>query len=355
MKKYLPLICFIFCSVFLLPYLAFAPPPGRITIAVEEVDGSPSSYMRKLILPNGSLSTSGGTATFAEQNSGALEDLVDDPTPTLGGPLDQDNNLIQDSEHSLTDSDAATPDLDGHGTYFQFTDDGTTDEDTITGFTNFPSDAWVTFRFEDAYWTIDFSGTNLYGHGGVDWTPRAGDSMICRSHDGTKIECIVSMPTALAINQYYEMPFDSTPASDDSWSGPTAEFENGSGSTIAQWDLVYLRADGASQEGALYEWDADLATYKNYKPIGVVVESGGIADGATGTVGILWGIARNDGWTFVTDNTDEGKPVYGTTTAGVIDDAAPAVSGDIVCCVGNSMDDDEVMFNFGLCASVEVP
>ena len=281
----------------------------------------------------------------------AAVDGTDYLSPTLASNVALNDKYLTETETSLTDSDAPSPNLSGDGTYFEFTDDATADVDSITGFTNFPSDTWVTFRFEDVYWTVDFSQANLYGHGNLLWTPRAGDSMICRSHDGTKIECIVSMPTALAISQVYHLPVDSTPDSDDSWVGTTAEFL--AGETLAQWDLVYMSHDTGTSE--IKKWDADLATYKYYKPIGVVIESGGIADTATGTVGILGGIARNDGWTAFADNADEGKTVYGTTTPGAMSDTAPAVSGDIVCAVGIVLDDDEIMFNFGLCASVEVP
>lgn len=295
-------------------------------------------------------------ACYDTQFGNTIGSVVEDTTPQLGGPLDLNGHLwYEGTETAFTDANAPTPDLATAKQIIKFTDDGTTDVDTITGFSNITTGAVYYVTFVDAYWKVQFSSGNLKGHGGNDWEPRAGDSMTMWTTDGTTINCIISMPTALGVTQYYEMPFDSTPASDDSWSGPTAEFENGSGGALAQWDLVYLRADGAGQEGALYGWDADLATYKYYKPIGVVVESGGIADGAVGTVGILWGIARNDGWTAIADNTDEGKTVYGTATAGVISDTAPSVTGDVVCAVGIALDDDEIQFNFGLCASVEVP
>jgi hypothetical protein len=212
---------------------------------------------------------------------------------------------------------------------------------------------------EDDCWMVDFTGTNFYGHNGIDWYPVEGDRMECEAISATVVYCTVSRPTGLDIDMYYDMPWDSTPNANDRWHGLTAEFENGSGATLQQWSLVYLRADGASQEGALYLWDANVATYKNYKPIGVVVDST-ISDGATGTVGIGMGIGRNDEWTFVTDNTDEGKTIYGAASdAGSpnynLTDVAPSTTGDIVCAVGVALDDDEIMFNFGLCATVEVP
>ena len=272
---------------------------------------------------------------------------------TLAVDVDLNTKYIEQAETQITDADGATPDLAGSGTYFEFYD-STADVDTITGFLNFNADTTYWYRFEDAYWIIDFSGTNLKGHNGIDWEPVAGDAMACRSHDGTVIDCIISRPSAMSFSQYYGMPFDSTPNSDLSWSGSEQEYENGSGGALSQGDLVYLRSDGAGQEGAIWPWDADLATYKNYKPIGIVIESGGIADGVTGTVGTKWGTWRDDSLNF-TDNTDEGKTVYGTTTAGSYGVTAPSVAGDIVCAIGIVSDDDIIEFNFALSTSVEVP
>jgi hypothetical protein len=149
---------------------------------------------------------------------------------------------------------------------------------------------------------------------------------------------------------YYDMPVDSTPDIDDRWHGPTAEYL--AGEALSQWELVYVTHDTGTVEVKL--WDANDAAIQDFKPIGVVIESGGIADTATGTVGIFWGIGRNDGWTFVT-NQDEGKTVYGGTTPGALVVAAPATTGDIVCAVGTLLEEDEIQFNFGLCATVEVP
>jgi hypothetical protein len=302
---------------------------------------------------------------------------------------------------------AGAVDLSAKGIHVKFDDSGT-DEDTIDDFTNQTAGAWYHFSFIDEWWTIDFSGSNLYGHNGLDWEPTAGDSMLCYSVDGTYLYCQVSRPTALAVSMYYGIPLDSTPDGDDRWHGPTTEYENGESTAISQWQLVHKAPGGASQAAELLEWDADDATYKKYKPVGVVVESGGleaektsgtltigatyilddwitnddftnvgaasnadgvifVATGTTpttwtnssvvhhiGTVGIIGGIARNDGWTFVTDNTDEGKTIYGSDTPGALTDVAPATAGDIVCAVGTAIDDDEIQFNFGLCATVEV-
>lgn len=267
---------------------------------------------------------------------------------------DLNEKTLYEDYYPCDDACVSTNDVDlsGKGIHVKFDDSGT-DEDEIDSFSNQQAGAWYHFAFIDEYWTIDFTTANLFGHNGLKWEPSAGDSMLCYSVDGTNMYCQVSRPTALAVNLYYDMPLDSTPAN-NAWHGPTAEYENGSGSALSQWDLVYLRPDGASQEGALWPWDGDLAIYKYYKPIGVVVESGGIADGNTGTVGIIGGIGRNDSWTFITDNTDEGKTIYGSNTAGDLTDVAPSTQGNIACAVGIAQDDKVIEFNFGLCTTTEV-
>jgi hypothetical protein len=226
---------------------------------------------------------------------------------------------------------------------------GTRNEiNAMTGVTN--GDIYK-YAFEDDCWMVDFTGTNFYGHNGIDWYPVEGDRMECEAISATVVYCTVSRPTGLDIDLYYDMPLDSTPDADDRWHGFTAEYL--AGEALSQWDLVYMTHATGTPEIKL--WDADLATFKNYKPIGVVIESGGISDAATGTVGIGFGIGRNDGWTFITDSTDEGKTVYGSTTAGALTDVAPSTTGNIVCAIGVALDDDEIMFNFGLCSTVEVP
>jgi hypothetical protein len=48
----------------------------------------------------------------------------------------------------------------------------------------------VTVIINDAVTTVDFSGTNLKGNGGVDWSPSSGDFMDC-VFDGTNWYCQV--------------------------------------------------------------------------------------------------------------------------------------------------------------------
>lgn len=52
---------------------------------------------------------------------------------------------------------------------------------------------WVVIG--DANTTIDFTGTNLKGNGGADWSPTTNDHMTC-VYDGTNWYCDVSDNTA---------------------------------------------------------------------------------------------------------------------------------------------------------------
>ena len=59
---------------------------------------------------------------------------------------------------------------------------------TITTFDDSVEGQSLRVIFTDAITTIDFTGTNLKGNAGVDWTPNAGDMMIC-VYDGTNWYC----------------------------------------------------------------------------------------------------------------------------------------------------------------------
>jgi hypothetical protein len=329
-------VVLIMLSFFITMHLQIGPPV---------VDAIP--YRVIAIIKGGTGAT---TADGARTNLG-LSIGTDVVGTSLVGNTDYAENIPYEDYYACDDTcvTANAVNLSGKGSHIKF-DDAGTDEDTIDDFTNQVAGGIYSFLFVDEYWTIDFSGSNLYGHNGIDWQPTAGDSMTCRSIDGTNLYCEVSRPTALDIDKYYDMPLDSTPDTDDRWHGPTAEYL--AGEALSQWELVYVTHDTGTVEIKL--WDANLTTVEDLKPIGVVIESGGIADTATGTVGILAGIGRNDGWTFV-NNQDEGKTVYGGTTAGALVVAAPSTTGDRVCAVGTLLDEDEIQFNFGLCTNTEVP
>jgi len=66
---------------------------------------------------------------------------------------------------------------------------------TISDFTNGVAGQVITVLIQDTNTTIDFTGTNLKGNGGADWSPTTGDHMTC-VYDGTNWYCEISDNTA---------------------------------------------------------------------------------------------------------------------------------------------------------------
>jgi hypothetical protein len=254
----------------------------------------------------------------------------------LGGDLDQNGKLIyEDAETAFTDSDAPAPDLDGAAQIIKFTDDGGTDEDTITGFSNIQTGAVYHATFVDAYWKIDFSGTNLKGHGGNDWTPRAGDSMTFWTTDGTTINCIVSAPTQLSVSTYYEMPLQTTTAmeagSDHSASGfvDTVTVDSGASSTYSI--CLHEAADGEYEVA-----DKDATTTL---PCTVLA----IEDGTGSKKVLTYGKWRDDTANWTTGPGMAAMIYLGDD--GALTQTAPSTTGDYVQFVGRALTDDVMFFN----------
>ena len=74
------------------------------------------------------------------------------------------------------------------GEFFQTVNTSAT---TITNFDNGYTGKKIYVRFNDNNTTVDFTGTNLKGNAGVDWSPAQGDHMEC-VFDGTNWLCIVN-------------------------------------------------------------------------------------------------------------------------------------------------------------------
>jgi hypothetical protein len=91
---------------------------------------------------------------------------------------------------AFTDGDA-TPDVGG-GNVFKTANTGAT---TITMFDGGTNGQIIWVIIGDVNTTLDFTGTNLEGNGGVDWTPTTNDHMIC-AFDGTNWFCTISDNTA---------------------------------------------------------------------------------------------------------------------------------------------------------------
>lgn len=106
------------------------------------------------------------------------------------------NPVIEDShdEHSafqtFTDADT-TPDISG-GRNFKTANSGAT---TITMLDGGTDGQTIRVVFGDSNTTIDFTGTNLKGNAGADWSPTQNDHMIC-TFDGTDWFCDISDNTA---------------------------------------------------------------------------------------------------------------------------------------------------------------
>jgi len=101
------------------------------------------------------------------------------------------NIVISDSEViAIVDGDT-TPDVSA-GKIFKTSNTAAT---TITDLDNAATGQEVVILIGDGNTTIDFTGTNLKGNSGVDWSPNNGDHMTC-IYDGTSWYCNISDNTA---------------------------------------------------------------------------------------------------------------------------------------------------------------
>jgi len=69
--------------------------------------------------------------------------------------------------------------------------DYTASSQTITDFNNGLEGQEIVVHFVGSGNTVDFTGTNLKGNGGVDWSPAVGEVMRCINVDGTNWVCDV--------------------------------------------------------------------------------------------------------------------------------------------------------------------
>ena len=97
------------------------------------------------------------------------------------------NPGVADTEAVTTFAvDAATPSVAG-GNVFKTANTGV----TITALTGGFTGQRVTVIFGDSVTVVDFTGTNLKGNAGVDWSPVTNDSMTC-TFDGANWYCDIS-------------------------------------------------------------------------------------------------------------------------------------------------------------------
>ncbi|MFC1712128.1 glycosyl hydrolase family 28-related protein [Candidatus Poribacteria bacterium] len=132
----------------------------------------------------------------ADDEKGKLEIGVNDgsdawaPTTRLtmdsAGNVEVSGRFHFSSVITLSDGDA-TPSVAG-GNVFKTANTGAT---TITMFDDGMAGQKITVIIGDANTTMDFTGTNLKGNSGADWSPVSGDHMTC-VFDGTNWYCDVS-------------------------------------------------------------------------------------------------------------------------------------------------------------------
>ena len=91
---------------------------------------------------------------------------------------------------AFTDGDA-TPDV-GDGNFFETANTGAT---TITMFDGGANGQIINVVIADVNTTIDFTGTNLKGNAGSDWTPTTNDHLTCIKGE-TNWHCSISDNTA---------------------------------------------------------------------------------------------------------------------------------------------------------------
>jgi len=131
---------------------------------------------------------------FITTNSSATEpwDVRNITNCAIEGNFFRDNSQVPESHRAIPDG-TTTPKLWANN-YFET---GNTGPTTITDFVggNAQIGAPKTIVFKDANTTIDFTGTNLKGNAGVDWSPANGDHMTC-VYDGTSWHCSISDNTA---------------------------------------------------------------------------------------------------------------------------------------------------------------
>jgi hypothetical protein len=111
----------------------------------------------------------------------------------LGAYTAADNRLVNLTGNGVVSFSAndATPSVQ-HGVAFKTANTVGT---TITTFDNGAVGQIIWVIFDDGNTVLDFTGTNLKGNGGADWSPAAGDHMNS-VFDGTNWNCSVSDNTS---------------------------------------------------------------------------------------------------------------------------------------------------------------
>lgn len=124
--------------------------------------------------------SAGEILTAAELNA-EFNNILNNPINLISpvtATVDMDGNVLQDAlyQHAvqtISDGDT-TPPVSG-GTIFQTANTAPT---TIAMFDSAVAGQVIWVLINDANTTIDFTGTNLKGNVGADWTPTTGDTLM---------------------------------------------------------------------------------------------------------------------------------------------------------------------------------
>lgn len=134
----------------------------------------------------------------ANDLNGEFDNILGNPI-SLISPFTGD---VDANEHTITDAvlvnppktftaNDSTPSVAG-GRIFKTANSAPT---TITMFDSGTNGQEIVVVINDANTTIDFTGTNLKGNAGADWTPTTNDHMLC-VFTGTNWHCRISDNTA---------------------------------------------------------------------------------------------------------------------------------------------------------------
>lgn len=129
-----------------------------------------------------------------------------------------------------------------------------------------------------------------------------------------------------------DIDMDGTPASDDTWTGPSTNDFN-AGATIAQFEAVYMDSSSTWQLT-----DADAITTAGSVVIALAAESGT----STNPLRVILPgtFVRNDAWNWTVGGT-----IYLSTTPGALTQTAPNATDDVVRICGRAVTADVIWWN----------
>lgn len=175
---------------------------------------------------------------------------------------------------------------------------------------------------EDANTIIDTTGSQITGHGGVNFDTVEGDLLIflyCESCDAdgqwlmmpswfseigsvdfsgfTASKTLVTDSTGKlivsAVDEEFQILADGIPDADDTWSGGPSHSVK-AGETLVQWDIVYIKYDTDGPRAYAYLADSADTDNDTYPPVGIAIAAATAGNAVTICTGEC--VVRNDGW-----------------------------------------------------------